>query len=60
MILTDPINTAAIRKGYVLDNLHCNCFIKENFETTIEVEYNYTNYTQINGKFKIATYNIWG
>jgi exonuclease III len=60
VILTEPINTEAIRKGYVLDNLHCNCFIKENFESTTKVEYNYTNYTEINGKFKIATYNIWG
>lgn len=60
VILTDPVNTEAIRKGYVLDNLHCNCFIKENFESATEVEYNYTNYTEINGTFKIATYNIWG
>ena len=60
VILKDPINMEAVRKGYLLDNLHCNCFIKENFESTNYTEYNYDNYTQINGKFKISTYNIWG
>ncbi len=57
--ISKPPNEDALRKGYVIDNLHRNCYLKDGYDD-IKFEYNFTNDTPIQGEFKIATYNIWG
>ena len=52
-------NIEAIRKGYIVDNLHYNCFIKEGYDIK-PIEYNFDNHTNLQGVFSIASYNIWG
>jgi exonuclease III len=57
--MSEEDQKAARRKGYITDNLHYNCYIKEhnNGESTV---YNIKGSKKINNQFKIATYNIMG
>ncbi len=57
-ITTKP-SEEAIRKGYIHDNLHRNCYLKDGYEN-IKFDYSFEKSIPITGQFKIATYNIWG
>ena len=58
--ITDTINPEATRKGYTVDNLHYNCYLKEGYDNIKNIEYVFKKHTPMKKKFKIATYNIWG
>ena len=62
--LTDPVDIIKAkegeRKGYVLSNLHRNCYIKEGFSDTKQFVYEYQNPVNPSSDLSIATYNIMG
>jgi len=55
-----PINPEAIRKGYSINYLHNNCYMKEGFTDAKTMELNFTMSTPMKNEFSVATYNLWG
>ena len=62
--LTDPVEIEKAkegeRKGYLLANLHRNCYVKEGYSDIKPIVYDYEHHINPSSRLSIATYNVMG